>query len=118
RSRVERWWMGIERHVTHGGYPARGGGGRAAAKALPVGAAGLVEVDMGIDQTGQHVQAAGVERLVRVTFTGLEDLSDATVLDQHVGGARHVVVDQHAAADEQRRHWPPSTPRKASSNPR
>ena len=61
RAGVERRRMAVERHVAHGGDAAGRGRGRAGEKAFPVGAAGLVEVDVRVDEAGQDVQAAGVD---------------------------------------------------------
>ena len=43
----------VERHFDEGGDASRGGGARGGLKSFPVGAAGLVDMNVGVDQAGQ-----------------------------------------------------------------
>lgn len=47
-------WDGIQRHINDGGDTTKGGGLGAGVEAFPFGAAGLVQVDVSIDQAGQE----------------------------------------------------------------
>ena len=49
----------IERHVDQRRHPALGGGPGCAGEALPLGAARLVDVDVGVDEAGQQYLLAG-----------------------------------------------------------
>jgi hypothetical protein len=53
-------WNAVERHVDDGGDPARSGGSGGAGEALPLGAAGLVDVHVGVDQPGHQHPVAEV----------------------------------------------------------
>src|SRR5205823_12712062 len=86
RAAVERGRVAVERHVADRGNAAGRGGGRASDETLPFGSAGLIEVDVSIDQPRQHVEAAGVEDfvggLVRVRR---QERAHATIVDEPVG---------------------------------
>jgi len=76
----------VERHVDDRRHPARGGGGRRAGKPLPLGASGVVDVDVRIDQPGQqHLvrpdldHPIGADRIVR--SPQVADVTDPAVID-------------------------------------
>lgn len=43
----------VEGHIDEGGEATGGGGAGSGAEALPVGSAGLVDVDVGVDEAGE-----------------------------------------------------------------
>ena len=62
---VDRRRDRVERHVDRARRPAGRQRGGAGGEALPVGAPGLVEVDVGVDHAGQDEQPARVDLLAR-----------------------------------------------------
>lgn len=58
-ARRRRRRHGVQRHVHDGGDAPGGGCARARVEALPLGAPGLVEVDVGVDEAGEE-EARGV----------------------------------------------------------
>ena len=65
RSGGHRRRVGVERHVDRCRRAARGERARACLKALPVGATGLVEVHVRVDDPRHEMQAGGVDLLGR-----------------------------------------------------
>ena len=53
----------VQGHVDQRGVAAGGGGARGGGEALPFGAAGLVDVDVGVDQAGENGAVAEVGHL-------------------------------------------------------
>ena len=74
----------VERHVEEQRSAAGAQGCGAGVEALPVGAAGLVEVDVRVDHAGENVQASRVDGLLRAAAQVAADLDDRAVLDRHV----------------------------------
>ena len=86
RAAVECWRVTVQRHVADGGDAAGGRGRGARDEPLPVGATGLVEVHVRVDQTGQDVQAAGVDaRVGGAAGIARHDGLHTSVLEQQVG---------------------------------
>ena len=84
---VDRARRRVERHVEE--QRAAAGRQRAAAgrRAFPLGAARLVEVQVHVDQAGQHEQAARIDLLARRPAAPAPIVGDAPVLDRDVGRA-------------------------------
>ncbi len=57
--------MGVERHVDDARAAAGRQGAGAGSPALPMSSAGVVEVHVGVDHAGQHMQSRGVDDLSR-----------------------------------------------------
>ena len=93
RGGVDGRRVRVERHVDDAGRAAGRGGGGAARPALPVGAAGIVEVHVGVDDPGQDVEPGRVDRLC-----GREPELDAGRDDPPVVDGD---VDGRAAADQE-----------------
>ena len=74
------------RHVEHGRDAAERRGGSAARRILLVRIAGIAEMHMHVDGAGQHMEAAGVERLARRRHRfGSADRENSAVLDRDAG---------------------------------
>ena len=99
--------MAVERHVADGGNAARRGRGRAGEEALPVGAAGLVEVHVRVDQPGQDVQPARVDhRVGHARRVRGQDGLDTSVLQQQVSLADRQLVDELSTVNQRGAHVP------------
>jgi hypothetical protein len=89
---------GVQRHVDDRGDAAAGGGRRRRREPLPLGAAGLVDVHVGVDDAGQ--QPGGVGQVHRVGGVApvvvRRHLGDPAVGDAHRGGTEGT-VDQDVA---------------------
>ncbi len=77
----------VERHVDQRGHATSGGGAGRRREPLPVGAAGLVDVDVAVDQPGRnHARAEILDRDVR-RHGGRrrpgDERADAPLLDEH-----------------------------------
>ncbi len=73
----------VEGHVDEGGVASGGGGAGGGAEAFPFGAAGLVDVDVGVDEAGEDgVVAAVVDGGVAGEFGGAADGADDAVFDE------------------------------------
>ena len=83
----------VERHV-HEGCDAAGGSGLGRClKALPLGAAGLVDVDVRVDKAGQQKGIAKVAQGAgRRRFAPTEDCSDAPILHQQRSGCKTIAA--------------------------
>ncbi len=97
----------VQRHVDDGGDTPGGGGPGGGGEALPLGAAGLVDVHVGVDQAGQQ---GGVTEVGQQAVAGRQravggDLLDPPVPDQHVSGALAVGEDHSAGADHHGGGW-------------
>lgn len=93
RGDVDRRRDGVQRHVDDGGHAAGGRGAGGGREALPLRAAGLVDVHVGVDQAGDH-------DLVVVQF------DDLVALEAHAEGAQGVhlaAADAHLAGSDARR---------------
>lgn len=105
RRGVDRGRNAVERHVDERGDPTgrRGTGG--AGEALPVGAAGLVDVDVAVDQTGQeHLVVGEVDDAVRADVrVVLLDADDPPVVDDHRGGSDATGENGPARTDHEHR---------------
>ena len=75
RRGVAGRWMRVERHIEKGRGAARGAGAGAGGDAFPVGAAGLVEMHVGIDDARQHEQACRIEFRRRAALGKRSDFS-------------------------------------------
>jgi hypothetical protein len=64
-ARAGRRGDGVERHVDHRGDAPRGGRAGGALEALPLGAAGLVDVDVGVDHAGHQRERRRAPRRAR-----------------------------------------------------
>jgi hypothetical protein len=73
-------------------------------RALPLSAAWLVHVDMGVDQAGQQGGASqiGQVTIARGQEAMLGDLGDPATFDQHVSGTLPVGEDYTAGPDYHR----------------
>ncbi|MEY2437824.1 MAG: hypothetical protein QOF97_2660, partial [Acidimicrobiaceae bacterium] len=94
---------------------AAGSGSRAAAvEPLPLDPAGLIEVDVRVDRTREHEQAAGVDddasRAVGCAM--FHDLDDAFAGDDDVSGEQPFAHD-HASTAHDERAQGPATPSSA-----
>src|SRR6267378_4443770 len=69
--------MGVERHLEHRGDAARRRPARPGFPALPVGATGLVEVNVGIHDARQHDEARGVDDLFGVAHFAPDGTDDS-----------------------------------------
>ena len=87
---------GVERHVDDGRDAAGRGGARRRVEAFPLGAAGLVDVDVRVDQPGRDDQVADVDH-VRQRHPLGHDRLDPLAGDQH-GAGRHAVGAHHPPA--------------------
>jgi hypothetical protein len=89
---IGRRWIGVERHLDHGGDAAGRGGRAPCLEPFPVCAARLVEVHVRIDAAGKHEPPGRIQHLLRRWryFRG-QNRRDATTGDQQ--GAR-----EHAGA--------------------
>src|SRR4051794_20514537 len=102
RGGVDRGRLGVERHVDGGRRAAGGERAGAGLEALPRGAARVVEVHVGVDHAGEHVEAGGVDLFARrALFERGRDRDDPPVGDADVGAAHAVGPDERAAADRQ-----------------
>ena len=63
RRRRRRRRHAVQRHVDDRGYATGRGRPRRGVEALPIGAARLVDVDMGVDDARRHDEVAGVVTL-------------------------------------------------------
>jgi hypothetical protein len=63
RGHVDGGRQAVERHVHDGGDATGGGGPGGGGEALPLGAAGLVDVHVGVDQAGQQRHVAELDLL-------------------------------------------------------
>src|SRR5438445_6619253 len=82
RADVQRRRMAIERHVAYGCDAAGGRGDGASRKTFPIGSAGLVEVDVRVDNAGQDVQTGGVDPVVSIlAMVWRQDGLNSAVLD-------------------------------------
>jgi hypothetical protein len=72
--------MGVEGHVEKQRAAAGGEGAGAGGEAFPIRAAGLVEMDVGINEAGKDVEARGVEG-----FAGLGGLAGREELELSFG---------------------------------
>lgn len=85
---VGRGRQTIERHVNEESVTTRGGGARSGLESFPMRAAGIVDVNMGIDEAGEkHGITKIFARDFRRDFTGRDDVADAAVFDKKRGGA-------------------------------
>ena len=83
----------VEGHVDEGGVASGGGGAGSGAEAFPLGASGLVDVDVGVDEAGEDgVVAAVVDGGVAGYFGGAADGADAAVFDEERCGTRALRV--------------------------
>ena len=95
------------RHRDHPAVAARRGGAGAGLDVLLVLLAGAAQVDVGVEEGGEGVQAARVDllgALRRLRRPGLGDLGDPAVADDEVAEAvePRARVDDVGAADQQR----------------
>ncbi len=81
---------GVQRHVDDGGDAAGGGGARGGGEALPLGAAGLVDVDV-------RVHKAGDEGFVVGQFN---DLGAGEAVAERLDGDDHAVADAYFAGGD------------------
>ena len=73
----------VQRHVDEGGEASGGGGAGGGAEAFPLGASGLVDVDVRVDEAGKDgVVAAVVEDGVGGKLGGAADGADAALFDE------------------------------------
>src|SRR5437016_3491573 len=78
-------WMGVERHLEDRGNAAARRTARPRLPSLPLGAARLVEVDVRINDAGEHDEAARVDDFVAALhFTSYG--ADGSIRDGNVGG--------------------------------
>ena len=83
----------VERHVDQRGVAAGGGGAGGCGEALPLGAAGLVDVDVGVDKAGKE-RAFARDDVVEAGDGGcVADAGDSAVVDEHRAGADGVGRD-------------------------
>ena len=79
----------VERHVDEGGEAAGGGGAGGGGEAFPLGAAGLVDVGVDVDEAGQEGERAevfgGEVRDARGEMRSLVDCGDDAVFDDYRG---------------------------------
>ena len=75
----------VERHLEDGGHAAGRGAPRASFPPLPVGAAGLVEMHVGIYHTGQDDEARSVDDFAAVADFAADGCDDS-VSDSDIGG--------------------------------
>jgi hypothetical protein len=86
----------VERHVDDGGDAAGGGRPGGGVEALPVRAAGLVDVDVRVHEPGQDDRVAGVDHTGAARRRVVEggDALDHAVADVHRGGD-HLAAGHH-----------------------
>ena len=78
----------VERHVDEGGVPSGGCGSCGGAEAFPFGAAGLVDVDVGVDEAWEDgLVGVVVDDCVEWDFGGVADGADAFAFDEECAGA-------------------------------
>ena len=76
----------VERHVDDRRHAAGGRGARRRVEAFPFGAAGFVDVHVGVDDTGGDDKSAGVEKIAAGrTIVVRSDANDPPVLDVNGG---------------------------------
>ena len=92
---------GVQRHVDERRHPARGKRRRRGGKALPLGPARLVAVDVRVDPARQHMQPRGVDLLGRVAREVVSERRDLTVADRDVALTLTVGREHGPATDEQ-----------------
>src|SRR5260370_595962 len=79
----------VQGHVDQGGVSSGRGGAGGGSEAFPLGAAGLVDVDVSVDEAGkQSVVAAVVEDCVAGKLGCAADGLDSAVLDEECGRLR------------------------------
>src|SRR5439155_14173332 len=84
RGCVKRRRVRVERHVDHRGRAARRGRGGPTRPALPVRAAGIVEVHVRVDRSGQHEELPRVDHLGGARVELGADRQDLPVADGHI----------------------------------
>ncbi len=89
----------VQRHVDEARVAARGQRCRAVGDVLPVGSAGLVEVDVRVDAAGKDVQPRGVD-LFAASCRIRTDLGDDPILDRDIRRTDPTRRDDSAAADD------------------
>ncbi len=110
----------VERHVHQGGDAARRRGARGAAEALPLGAAGLVDVHVRVDDAGHDHQVSGVDHRAtggNVVVRG--DLGDDAVAHvdgegRHRAGRDDAATAEHEVQGRSHYAWDPSTGERAA----
>ena len=95
------------RHFKHGSYAAHHGGAAAGVKILLVLKAGLAEMDVGIDDAGQDMQAAAIDGERRLARRNAAEgrypagsnadvaLADTVVIDEGAIGEHEIVEGRH-----------------------
>lgn len=93
----------VERHIDEGGDSASRGGCGGGFEAFPIGAAGVVDVDVGIDEAGHDDGVGGVEgaRGAEEVGAGGFDGFDAAGADGDRGGGDAGFEEDAAAADDE-----------------
>ena len=94
-------------HLEDGGDAAEHGGARAALEIFLVLQARLAEMHLAVDDAGQDVQAAAVDRRAGARRAEIADRGDAAAADADVAQARAVMVDDRAALQDRGRRWSP-----------
>ena len=74
-------WGGIEWHVEEGAASSGGEGERAGGETFPIGAAGFVEVNVGVDPAGDENAVGGVDFLGGATGDVFREMGDRSVGD-------------------------------------
>jgi hypothetical protein len=78
----------VEGHVNQGCVASGGGGAGCGAEAFPLGAAGLVDVDVSVDEAGEDgVIDVIVESCVEWNFGEVADGADFFAIDEERAGA-------------------------------
>ena len=125
RIAVERRRAGVERHVGEGRRAAGCKRPGSVVEPLPVGAARVVAVDVGVDDAGEDVQPVGVDRLPGAALEVRPDLGDQAVADPDVAALGAARGDHRAAANQEieptqprapvyRMNRPPAAPTRAA----
>ena len=119
---VQQRRRGIERHVEETGRPARRQRPRTGFKTLPVAAARLVEVNVGIEDAGKDVQAPGVQFAQSRAQNLVGQFADLPAIDGEIGAALTCGGDERAASHHQLRchgspPGPPAVPETAGRPP-
>ncbi len=98
RRRGQRIGVG---HFEHGRHAAEHGGPRAGFEVFLVGRAGLAEMDLAVDHARQDVQARAIDDLPGAGLRQIADGGDGLADQSDVARRDSVLVDQHAAAQDQ-----------------
>jgi len=100
---VDGGWDAVQRHVDEGGDPACGSRPGSRGKALPVGAAGFVDVHMRVHQAGQQHLIVGELHSLGAVRCGVvaEHVGNLTVADRYRTAPLEAVDDGPRRPDEQ-----------------